>query len=112
MARPRKQIGPEQVRYLAEIGCSEAEIASVVGCSDRLLRLSFADPLELGWAQRNYNLRKLQWESAKAGNATTLIFLGKVYLGQSNNPQPERAVDPLTKLLHEFRRRTSNSTES
>ena len=105
MARPRKEIDPSKVRYMAEIGCSEPEIAKLLGCTDRLLRLRFHDVLELGWAQRNYNLRKLQYEIAKKHSTGMAIWLGKQWLGQKERPELSDQRDSLKKLLDAFSRR-------
>jgi hypothetical protein len=102
MARPRKQIDEKKVEQFAAIGCSEKEIGLLLGCSDDLLERRFAGALKRGRASRNSNLRKLQYEAAKAGNVTMQIWLGKQWLGQKDKPA-EEASDTLDQLLQEFR---------
>src|ERR1700733_9807607 len=110
MARPRKQIDEKKVEQLAEIGCSEKEIGLLVGCSDDLLERRFAGALKRGRARRNHNLRKLQYESAKAGNVVMLIWLGKQWLHQKDKPV-EPQPDVLGALLLEFRAQHSRDKE-
>jgi hypothetical protein len=102
LARPRKQIDEKKVEQLSAIGCSEKEIGLLVGCSDYLLERRFAGALKRGRASRNHNLRKLQYEAAKAGNVTMQIWLGKQWLGQKDKPE-EPAPDVLAELLVAFR---------
>jgi hypothetical protein len=85
------------VARAAQIGCTMEEIAAVVG----LARSSFyarldADPelreaIDMGRNLYRVTLRRLQWQSAMAGNVTMLIFLGKQYLGQRDRPRRSTA---------------------
>ena len=84
MARPVKVIDTKTVEAMAAIGCTTSEIASVVGCSPRLLETRYYAHMESGRVRRNEGLRRLQWKAAKAGNVAMLIWLGKQYLGQSD----------------------------
>lgn len=93
MARPLKEIKQEQFEYLCSIQCTEEEICGVLDVSEKTLA---------GWCRRTYglrfsqvfrekrlkgraSLRRNQWKLAET-NATMSIFLGKQYLGQSDNP--------------------------
>jgi hypothetical protein len=105
MARPPKQIDEKKVEQLAEIGCSEKEIGQLLECSDDLLERRFAGALKKGRAHRNQNLRKLQYESAKRGNITMQIWLGKQWLGQKDKPSTDANIDQLSELLSVFRAR-------
>jgi hypothetical protein len=104
MARPRKPIDAKQVLRLAKLGCSQAEIGEVLGCSDDTLRRHFAAALKKGYAELNRSLRKAQIDSAKRGNVTMLIWLGKQRLGQRNVPQPEGPTSQLQEFCQELRR--------
>lgn len=84
MARPKKQIDPEQVENLAAIHCTNEEIAAALGCSADTLTRRFADRIKKGKARGRASLRRKQWELAQKGNATMLIWLGKQLLGQSD----------------------------
>jgi len=52
MARPRKNIDPEQVRKLAGWGLTQKDIASFVGCSQSLISLRFSSSYDLGVCPR------------------------------------------------------------
>ena len=96
MARPKKyNIDGEQVRKLANYGCTNVEIANFYGCSADLIEKSYSDFLTKGRAEMKLRLRKLQWKSAEKGNAVMLIWLGKQILGQSDIPVGEDS-QPLT----------------
>ena len=87
MARPKKyDIPPEKVEQLARYGCTNTEIAQFYGCDESLIRKSYSEFLTKGRAEGKTNLRKLQYNVAKKGNVTMLIWLGKQVLGQSENP--------------------------
>ena len=96
MARPKKyNIDGEQVRKLANYGCTNVEIANFYGCSADLIEKSYSDFLTKGRAEMKLRLRQLQWKSAEKGNAVMLIWLGKQLLGQSDIPIGEDS-QPLT----------------
>ena len=87
MARPKKyDIPPNKVQELAEFGCTNKEIAQFYGCDESLIRKSYSEFITKGRASGKTRLRELQWEVAKKGNVTMLIWLGKQVLGQSENP--------------------------
>ena len=96
MARPKKyNIDGEQVRKLANYGCTNVEIANFYGCSADLIEKSYSDFLTKGRAEMKLRLRQLQWKSAEKGNVTMQIFLGKNILGQADIPVGEDS-QPLT----------------
>lgn len=77
---------------MAKIGCTDSEIALLVGMHvvgfakrkkrDKELRTA----LEEARADGCKTLRRLQWHGAKKGNATMLVWLGKQMLGQRDQP--------------------------
>jgi hypothetical protein len=95
MARPSKPIDLHQVEELARIGCSEADMAAVLGVSvDTIQRRKrdseeFCGVIEKGRASLRNSLRRLQVKKALEGNTTMLIWLGKQLLGQSDRQQTE-----------------------
>lgn len=91
MARPLKQIDPEQVKLLAGIGCPVEEIALVLGCDKRTLERRFAVVIETGRADMKKALRRKQVEIALKGDRTMLIWLGKQLLGQRDEQRMEHA---------------------
>ena len=82
-------ITPEQIQKLAQLGCTQREMASVLNVSRstldrRLTEPAFRDALEAGDANLNVSLRRKQVELALAGDRTMLIWLGKQRLGQAD----------------------------
>lgn len=103
MARPRKDFDKQIIRRMAELGAPQAEIAQAIGCSVDTLHRRFADVLKKGGAQLNISLRRLQVRSAKKGNVTMLIWLGKQRLGQRNQPTTTDQDDQLETIIRQQR---------
>lgn len=82
--RPRKVINPEQISKLASLGCTICEIAAFFACHPDTISNNYYDSVDTGRALGRRNLRQLQFELARAGNATMLVWLGKNYLGQTD----------------------------
>ena len=86
MGRPIKKIDYDLVTKLAMIQCTEEEIAHILEITPRTLQKNkkflriFHGKKKAGKS----SLRRMQWKAAEDGNATILIWLGKQYLGQSN----------------------------
>lgn len=93
MGRPKTVIDPEQVRKLAEIGCTDLEIALIVGIHAANLKRRFADILAKGREHCKMRLRMAQMKAALGGNVVMLIFLGKNLLGQRDTPEPAASFD-------------------
>lgn len=113
MGRRKKEIDQEQFERLCAMQCTEEEICDWFEVTDKTL---------VGWCKRTYGknfsevfaqkrgrgkiaLRRSQFRLAE-NNANMAIWLGKQYLGQSDNPgsqardtQPD---DPLTAALKEL----------
>lgn len=115
----RKKIPIDQVQFeqLCRMQCTEVEICAWFGCSDETLntwckktykktfRQTFAEKREGG----KISLRRSQWRLAET-NPSMAIFLGKNYLGQSDDPRKyakeettedkiDRFIDALTTTL-------------
>lgn len=79
------------IEYMAMIHCTGEEIAGVMGVDyDTLNRIikdrynvSVPEFLKSKGSNGKMSLRRAQWKTAEAGNATMLIWLGKQYLGQT-----------------------------
>lgn len=89
MARPKgsfKPIDIDKVERLALIGCTQEEIALVLGChrSTLLKRKDLHAAYEKGHAHMRETLRRVQFKKAVEGNVTMLIWLGKQVLGQKD----------------------------
>ena len=94
MARPRLEIDWDEVEKLCALHCTAEEIANFINVStDTLSRrikeqynMSFIDYYSKYSHRGNVSLRRKQMELAMSGDRVMLIFLGKNYLGQSDNP--------------------------
>jgi hypothetical protein len=85
VGRDQKIIPPEEVYKLAQIGCKDTEIADWFGVDSNTLRYNFSVELLKGREALKQSLRRAQLTVALNGNPTMLIWLGKQYLGQSEN---------------------------
>ena len=85
VGRDQKVIPPEEVYKLAQIGCKDTEIADWFGVDSNTLRYNFSVELLKGREALKQSLRRAQLTVALNGNPTMLIWLGKQYLGQSEN---------------------------
>jgi hypothetical protein len=90
MARPRKNIDPEQVRMLADFGLTHKDIASFVGCSQSLISQRFSSSYDLGVKQSRKSLRVMMWRQARRGNASIKLRLDQRLFGPLERKQ---AVD-------------------
>lgn len=84
MARPRKDVDIKMLEGLAKIGCTDEEMATLLGVSSDTLVRRFADHIKRGRAEMKMSLRRLQIKLAEGGNATMAIWLGKQNLGQKD----------------------------
>ena len=89
--RPKIEINYSLVEKLAHIQCTQEEIAEVLGVSTRTLlrNKEFCHIYKKGLESGKSSLRRLQFKSAEAGNATMQIWLGKQYLGQKDKQEHE-----------------------
>lgn len=100
MAMPLKEFDKEQFEKLCQMFCTELEICSWFGTTDKTLN---------NWCKRTYgksfsvvykekreggkaSLRRLQLQLAEK-SAAMAIFLGKNYLGQSDADKHKQEVD-------------------
>lgn len=91
--RPRKEIGKIEFERLCAIQCTEREICGIFGvCEDtlnswckRTYKQTFSDVYKTYAQDGKVSLRRMQWGLAKK-SAAMAIFLGKNYLGQSDEP--------------------------
>ena len=79
------QIPDRVLSGLAALGCTQPEIQHLLACSPDFLA-SKSDILAQGRARLKYSLRRAQLKQALKGNASMLIWLGKTYLGQKEQP--------------------------
>ena len=97
MGRPPKIIDYELVEKLAQIQCTQEEISQILDISSRTLQKDeeFLRIHKKGIESGRMSLRRYQWESAKKGNVTMQIWLGKQYLGQSDKMVVDNQADAI-----------------
>ena len=97
MARPLKEIDWDQVAEMCAIHCTGEEQAAVLGVDYDTLNtackrekgLSFSDYFRQKSASGKMSLRRRQYTKAMEGDNTQLIWLGKNWLGQTDQPDVE-----------------------
>ena len=109
VGRPLVEFTDDQLRQisqLAQIGCSDKEIYSVMGVSKAtFIRLKDRDPrvqaaIDTGQAELHMKLRRYQIELACSGSVPMLIHLGKAILGQTPAaPAIDHKESPLSQFL-------------
>tara|TARA_R110002126_G_scaffold185420_1_gene333944 strand:- start:155 stop:547 length:393 start_codon:yes stop_codon:yes gene_type:complete len=90
---PKAQIekSRDQVIKLSQLGCTDVEIASIIGMSEYPLKKYLRAELDEGRGNLRASLRKAQVEAAiRDKNPTMLIWLGKCYLGQK---EPKKELE-------------------
>ena len=99
MARPKKyDIDTKQVEKLAELGCTNTEIASFFGCSKDLISKSYSRNVTKGKEKGKIRLRQMQWRSAEKGSVPMQIWLGKQVLGQTDK-QELTEIKPIDEIV-------------
>lgn len=91
----KKIINPRDVEKLAAIGMKNSEISEYLDIDDSTLSYNFKQELIKGRHNLKVSLRQAQIRAALNLNPAMLIFLGKNYLGQSDNPINTEAAAPL-----------------
>lgn len=108
MARPKIQLDYELIEKLANIQCTQEEIASFLEVSVRTLQRdeTFCRIYKKGQDNGKMSLRRYQFKQAEK-NASMAIFLGKQYLGQKdvieadNTKELEKVEELLSKIEKE-----------
>lgn len=92
--RPKKEIDYATVEKLANIQCTQEEIASFLGISTRTLQRDeqFMELFNKGRESGKMSLRRIQWKHAEK-SASMAMFLGKQYLGQRDNVEVSNTDD-------------------
>ena len=97
MARPLAQIDWDQVDKMCAIHCTGEEQAAVLGVDydtlnaacKRELGVGFSDYFKQKASSGKMSLRRKQYTAAMDGNTTMLVWLGKNWLGQTDQVEPE-----------------------
>ena len=91
-----KDIDKELVWRLASMMCTITEIANVIGITEVQVKRKFGDLIEKGRSEGRKALRRAQFDKAVIDrDPRMLIFLGKQYLGQKDNPEDKESTQPL-----------------
>lgn len=104
--RPRKEIDQKIFENLCMLQCTEQEILAWFGITDKTLNswckrtygMGFSETYKEKRGKGKISLRRTQWQLAEK-SATMAIWLGKQYLGQSDNPTIEPEDDDDTDAL-------------
>jgi len=98
VGRNNTPVPPDEVELMAQIGCTDREIAEHFGVTDTTLRRNFVDFLIKGRSQLKQKLRQAQLRVAFEGNPTMLIWLGKNILQQTETglANDNRQILPFT----------------
>lgn len=91
----KRIVNPDDVYKLAQIGCSDREIATWFDIDDNTLRYNFSAVMEKGRQDAKTVLRTAMLKNALNGNAALQIFLAKNWLGMSDNPTNSEDQKPL-----------------
>ena len=98
--RPKILISIKSIARLAQMGCTQEEIGSVVGISARTLQRNYADII---WANREKgkaSLRKKMWDKAIKKDSTVMqTWLSKNYLNMKERTVTENITEPLPLII-------------
>lgn len=106
VGRPKTKIDYKLCEDLANIFCTQDEIASIVGVSTRTLQRDdkFCHVFKKGKDGAKSSLRRKQFKLAD-NSAAMAIFLGKQYLGQRDSifgeNEPGQAISEIAAALRE-----------
>lgn len=99
------QLDVDEIRELASEANSIEDVSDLLGVDASTITNDpeYKRAYELGMTDMKASLRHWQFQAAKSGNVTMLIWLGKVLLGQREETQTtiklDREDDELTKSL-------------
>lgn len=92
--KPKVELDEATIVSLGGIGCTNEEIALILGCSSDTLVRNYAECLQKSRATMKMSLRRKQFELAISGNLGALIWLGKNLLGQTDRMEHTRKDIP------------------
>ena len=118
--RPLAEIDKNQFERLCGLQCTKSEICAYFHLTDKTLerwckrnyKMSFSDVFSKKRGIGKVSLRRIQFRQAEKSPAMA-IWLGKQWLGQSDNPVPESKsdYDPVARL-REFDRIAAENNAS
>ena len=90
------EVDKELVWRLGCMMCTIGEIADVLGLEESTVSRKFGDLIDKARSQGKKALRRAQFEKAvEDKDPRMLIFLGKQYLNQKDNPEDKEGNSPL-----------------
>lgn len=113
VGRPKIQIDYNTVEKLANIQCTQEEIASFLDISVRTLQRDeeFCRIYKKGQENGKMSLRRMQYKLAEK-NTAMAIFLGKQYLGQKDNVEVEhKDLSKVEELLSKIDKEANNDNK-
>lgn len=98
--RPKKEIDQKQFENLCALQCTEVEIEDWFDVTDKTLNAwckrtygkNFSEVFRIKRGRGKISLRRSQWQLAEK-SASMAIWLGKQYLGQSDDPVSDTVED-------------------
>lgn len=85
--RPHIAVNVKMLRALAEIQCTLAEMAAVLGVSVDTLTRNYAEIIKSGQESGKSSLRRSMFKAAQGGNVTAQIWLSKQHLGMKDKTE-------------------------
>lgn len=82
MARPLLPIDGDQVRRLAKLGLSQADIAEFFDCAQSVISERFRSDYDVGVSESKISVRRMMWKRARQGADTILLRLDDRYFGK------------------------------
>lgn len=114
----KNKINKEMFEKLCGMWCTLVEISSFFGVSEDTVeswcvdtyKETFSDIYKKKNSAGKISLRRWQLDSAKKGNVTMQIWLGKQYLGQRENIEiaNETEINKVTELLRKIEQDAKN----
>lgn len=106
VSKPFKEIDPEKVKVLAARGCTKSEVAAVLDCHRETIINNYSWAYDEGKERGRAKLRKMQWDTAEAGNPALLIWLGKQILNQKDKQELSGKLSKPKKQVLKLGKRT------
>ncbi len=97
MARPPFKATPalrDRVRSCAAVGLTHDDIAKLIGCSPKTLRLHFREELDRGEIEAKVNIMGKLYQIAMGGSLAAIMFWLRVRAGWRDSPPPAFRPDP------------------
>jgi len=88
--QPKLDLDMDLMCNLAKIQCTLEEIAEIMGCDRQTIRNHMGDLYERSKQEGRSSLRRKQYMVAMEGNPTMLVWLGKNWLGQTDQVKEEK----------------------